>query len=68
MFRYVYWADWGFPSRIERADMSGLHRKTLVSRDLSTPNGLVLDLSNRKMYWTDSTLDKVSNTKRFLVS
>ena len=39
--------------------MNGRGRMTLISKGLSTPNALLLDLIHRKMYWADSTLDNV---------
>ena len=39
--------------------MNGNHRETLVSSGLRSPNGLTLDLPNKKMYWADSILDNV---------
>ena len=38
--------------------MNGNQRETLVPL-VSSPNGLLLDLSNDKIYWADASLDKV---------
>ena len=39
--------------------MNGDQRETLVSSGLRSPNGLILDLTNNKMYWADSILKNV---------
>ncbi len=39
--------------------MDGSSRTVLVSESLKWPNGLALDLTERKMYWGDAGLDKM---------
>jgi hypothetical protein len=55
---HIYWTNMGVPSQndgsIERADIDGLNRKTIVSKgDTFTPKQLHLDEKNRKLYWSD---------------
>lgn len=48
---WMYWSDWGSNPRIERAGMDGTHRQTIVSFDVKWPNGLTLDLVQKRVYW-----------------
>ncbi len=56
---HIYWTDWGATPKIERANMDGSYRTVLVNESLAWPNGLALDLTERKMYWADAGLDKI---------
>lgn len=56
-FRIIFWTDWDatFP-RIEAASMSGGGRH-VVFRDMEIgawPNGLTLDLMEKRVVWTDA--------------
>jgi integrin beta 2 len=56
-FRILFWTDWDatFP-RIEAASMSGGGRH-VVFRDMEIgawPNGLTLDLMEKRVVWTDA--------------
>lgn len=48
----MFWSDWG-ASRIERANMDGTARSTLVSSGLTWVNSLALDSKNKLLYWCD---------------
>ena len=55
---HIYWTNMGVASRndgsIERADLDGQNRKTIVSEGQTfTPKQLYLDKKNRKLYWSD---------------
>jgi len=55
---HVYWTNMGDPRQddgtIERADLDGSNRKTIVSRGATfTPKQLHLDTHNDKLYWCD---------------
>ena len=52
----MFWADWGEEPKIERAEMDGSNRLVIVRRDIHWPNGLTIDYSARKIYWTDAKL------------
>lgn len=56
---YVYWAEWGDHPRIERANLDGSNKKSIVSSDLSLPNGLSIDYAARKLYWADALKDRI---------
>ncbi|OXU25251.1 hypothetical protein TSAR_015309 [Trichomalopsis sarcophagae] len=56
---YIYWAEWGDQPRIGRANLDGSNRKSIVSTDLSLPNGLSIDYVARKLYWADALKDRI---------
>jgi len=64
--RYIYWADWGARARIERAAMDGdaSTRRTLVDgAQLYWPNGLTIDFSDARIYWTDVKLKYIHSAR-----
>lgn len=50
---YMYWSDWGEKPKIERAAMDGTTRITLITHNLTWPNGLAIDHNAGKLYWAD---------------
>ena len=55
---HLYWTNMGIPSEndgsIERADLDGSHRCTIVPKGLTfTPKQLHLDKASGKLYWAD---------------
>lgn len=52
--RYLYWTNCD-PKRpsIERAQLDGSHRQTLITEQLVEPNAIVVDQSTDKIYWVD---------------
>ncbi|XP_073976140.1 low-density lipoprotein receptor-related protein megalin isoform X3 [Rhodnius prolixus] len=55
--RWLFWTDWGENPRIERVGMDGTNRSTIISTKIYWPNGLTLDIVNRRVYFADSKLD-----------
>lgn len=56
---YIYWSDWDqLNPRIERCHLDGSNRRAIVTSDLSFPIGLVIDFSNRRLYWIDAKLNE----------
>ncbi|KAL4225514.1 Low-density lipoprotein receptor-related protein 4 [Mactra antiquata] len=52
---YMFWTDWDKPSRIERAGMNGQGQTTLISKNLTHPNGLTIDYKGTpRLYWIDT--------------
>lgn len=57
--RKMYWSDWGFLPKIEKANMDGTARTTLVSSRLRWVNSLALDVKNKLLYWCDARFDLI---------
>jgi Low-density lipoprotein receptor repeat class B. len=57
----MYWSDWGQNAKIERAGMDGSHRNMVIVSDIKWPNGLTLDLVQRRLYWVDAKLNEISS-------
>nr|XP_034837843.1 very low-density lipoprotein receptor-like [Maniola hyperantus] len=57
---WMYWTDVGTVPKIERAGMDGTHRQIIVS-NVSSPNGVVLDLVRERIFWVDSKLHEISS-------
>ncbi|XP_045489131.1 low-density lipoprotein receptor-related protein 4 isoform X2 [Pieris rapae] len=50
----VFWTDWGPHPKIERADMDGSRRKSVIVDEIFWPNGLTIDYTESKIYWADA--------------
>ncbi|XP_035672639.1 fibropellin-1-like [Branchiostoma floridae] len=49
---WMYWTDWGNPSKIERARMDGTQRSVIINIGQGHwPNGLALDAAANRLYW-----------------
>ena len=58
----MYWTDWGDTPKIERSDLDGGSRRTIVQGDLKWPNGLVIDQDSLRLFWADVGLDKIETS------
>ncbi|XKL63596.1 hypothetical protein PGB90_005960 [Kerria lacca] len=54
---WLFWTDWGENPRIERAGMDGSNRSVIIHTKIYWPNGLTLDIANKRIYFADSKLD-----------
>ena len=52
----MFWTDWSEQAKIERAEMDGSNRGTIIRQDIHWPNGLTIDYSAEKIYWIDAKL------------
>lgn len=52
--RLMFWTDWGSNAKIERANMDGSERVTLVNTSLTWPNGITIDYEMERIYWVDA--------------
>ncbi|XP_071809492.1 low-density lipoprotein receptor-like isoform X2 [Asterias amurensis] len=59
---FIYWTDWGDYPKIERADLDGGNRITLIEGELGWPNGILVDHENNMMYWCDASLDLIERS------
>lgn len=57
--RWLFWTDWGDSPRIERAGLDGSRRETIISTKIFWPNGITLDIPNKRIYFADSKLDYI---------
>uniref|UniRef100_A0A915DGL5 HAT C-terminal dimerisation domain-containing protein n=1 Tax=Ditylenchus dipsaci TaxID=166011 RepID=A0A915DGL5_9BILA len=58
----IFWTDWGARARIERAGMDGENRVEIISGDIVRwPNGLAVDILDRKVYWADAKMKLISS-------
>ncbi|XP_015126789.1 low-density lipoprotein receptor-related protein 2 [Diachasma alloeum] len=61
--KWLFWTDWGENPRIERIGMDGTNRSTIISTKIYWPNGLALDIANKRVYFADSKLDFIDTCK-----
>ncbi|XP_071823213.1 low-density lipoprotein receptor-related protein 2-like isoform X2 [Apostichopus japonicus] len=57
---YVFWTDWGFRSYIGRLGMDGSDLLQIHNHNIVWPNGITIDYTTDKLYWTDASLDHLS--------
>lgn len=50
----VFWTDWGPSPKIERAEMDGSNRRSIVNESVFWPNGLTIDYTSNRIYWADA--------------
>lgn len=55
----MFWTDWGENPRIESCGMDGTLRRVIVQTKIFWPNGLTIDIPNKKIYFADSKLDYI---------
>jgi integrin beta 2 len=56
----MFFTKWGtIKPTLERMELDGTERKTLVNGKIIYPNGLTLDFPLGHIYWVDSYLDYV---------
>lgn len=55
----MYWTDWDASPKIEKAAMDGSARQTIVTRNITWPNGLTIDQATNRLFWVDAKLDKI---------
>ncbi|KAK8402469.1 hypothetical protein O3P69_000706 [Scylla paramamosain] len=57
--RWLFWTDWGENPRIERVSLSGQNRSVIIQTKIFWPNGLTVDIPNKRIYFADSKLDYI---------
>uniref|UniRef100_UPI003D9CB815 low-density lipoprotein receptor-related protein 2a precursor n=1 Tax=Danio rerio TaxID=7955 RepID=UPI003D9CB815 len=58
-FGYVYWTDWGERAFIGRVGMDGNNKSAIITTKIEWPNGLTIDYTNDKLYWSDAHLNYI---------
>ncbi|XP_025833299.1 low-density lipoprotein receptor-related protein 4 [Agrilus planipennis] len=51
---YVFWTDWGPFPKIERLEMDGTNRISIITESIFWPNGLTIDYTSSRIYWADA--------------
>lgn len=57
--RYMFYTKWLIVGSLERANLDGKNRTTLVYRKIIYPLGLTLDLPKEHLYWVDTYNDAI---------
>ena len=57
--KYLYWLDYGQFPMIARINLDGSNKTTLVTRDISNPLDLTIDMQTHNIYWVDSREDAI---------
>jgi len=61
-YSVMFWTDWNRESpKIEKANMDGTDRQSVVTQGLSLPNGLAIDYHSSQVCWADA--GKPSHTR-----
>ncbi|XP_056643570.1 low-density lipoprotein receptor-related protein 4 isoform X1 [Diorhabda sublineata] len=50
----IFWTDWGPNPKIERAEMDGSKRYSIITESVFWPNGLTIDYTSNQIYWADA--------------
>lgn len=57
----MYWTDWSYPYKIQRAWLDGTHSETIVT-DIGRSYGLTIDYIGRRLYWTDMDNKRIESS------
>lgn len=56
----MFWTNWNdHQASIMSSYLSGWEVRKIVTQDIKTPNGLAIDHTAHKLYWSDARLDKI---------
>uniref|UniRef100_A0A0S7EG31 LRP2 n=1 Tax=Poeciliopsis prolifica TaxID=188132 RepID=A0A0S7EG31_9TELE len=58
-YGYVYWTDWGEKAFIGRVGMDGTNKAAIITTKIEWPNGITIDYTNDKLYWSDAHLNYI---------
>ncbi|XP_032221449.2 low-density lipoprotein receptor-related protein 6 isoform X2 [Nematostella vectensis] len=56
---HMFWTDWGSKPKIEKSNMDGTSRWTLLDKDLIWPNALTIDYQSKRLFWADAKLNRI---------
>ncbi|XP_041477992.1 low-density lipoprotein receptor-related protein 4-like [Lytechinus variegatus] len=57
----MFWADYGGLPSLERANLDGTDRTTIVDANIQFPNGLAIDFDNSIIYFADRGSDNIAS-------
>ena len=61
--RYIYWTERGGDSpRIVQAGLDGSHVEPLITENIRHPNGLTVDYTAQRLYWSDGYYGTVQSS------
>lgn len=55
----MYWTDWGDKAFIGRVGMDGTNKTPIITTKIEWPNGITIDYTNDKLYWSDAHLNYI---------
>ena len=56
----MYWTNWNSQApSVQRAQLSGYGVTSIIHTDIRMPNGITIDQTAHKLYWTDARYDKI---------
>ncbi|KAL7385074.1 hypothetical protein ABVT39_014795 [Epinephelus coioides] len=58
-YGFLYWTDWGDKAFIGRVGMDGTNKAAIITTKLEWPNGITIDYTNDKLYWSDAHLSYI---------
>ncbi|XP_056009049.1 low-density lipoprotein receptor-related protein 4-like isoform X1 [Ostrea edulis] len=56
---FLYWTEFGNITEIGRAYMDGTSKIYIATTDLGWPNGLAIDYTSERLYWTDGLKNRI---------
>ncbi|XP_054269003.1 low-density lipoprotein receptor-related protein 4 [Macrosteles quadrilineatus] len=59
----VFWTDWGPNPKIERIEMDGSNRLSIITESVFWPNGLTIDYTADRIYWADAKHHVIESAK-----
>ncbi|KAH3846811.1 hypothetical protein DPMN_089118 [Dreissena polymorpha] len=60
---FLFWTDNGLHPKIERSDMAGRDRKTLITNGLISPISMETDIKHKRIYWIDTHTENIESSK-----
>ena len=58
--QFIYWTNWNYQNpSIQRASLNGSMLKSVITKDIKTPNGLAIDHSTQTLYYADAKTDRI---------
>ncbi|KAM7407483.1 hypothetical protein PAMA_003284 [Pampus argenteus] len=58
-YGFVFWTDWGDKAFIGRVGMDGSNKTAIITTKIEWPNGITIDYTNDKLYWSDAHLNYI---------
>lgn len=62
-YRLLFVTEWGRNPQIVRMNMDGSAQKSLINTNIVWPNGIAVDESMDRIYWTDAHRDTIESAK-----